>query len=454
MDPRVYCFIFYGAYPDVLKVIDLLLTPRWMVPIVPANTVLENCSVAIDDGHIVGILPTEEALRHYLPEQHLQLDQQVLLPGLINAHTHAAMSLLRGFADDQPLQCWLQDHIWPAETRWVGEEFVRDGTELAMAEMIRSGTTCFADMYFFPDHCAEAVSRAGMRCQLAFPLIDFATAWARDAEEYLHKGLSLRDNFKDHPRISIAFGPHAPYTVSDESLAKIAMLAEELDNCVQIHLHETAAEVDKAIAETGKRPLQRLAELGLLSPLTQCVHMTQVDDEDLALLATSNAHVIHCPASNLKLASGFSPIKQLLDSGINVALGTDGAASNNSLNMFSELRLAALLAKAVAGDACAIPAHQALEMATINGAKALGLDQRIGSIEKGKYADLIAVDLGAIEFQPLYNPLSQLVYTEPGQKVTHAWVQGRALLLEGELQTLHPHELSARARHWQDKISG
>ncbi len=434
------------------QAIDLLLSPEWIIPITPADTVLQNCSVAVDQGYIVGLMPTAEALRQFEPKQHLQLDQQALMPGLINAHTHAAMSLLRGYADDYPLKSWLEEHIWPAESRWVGESFVRDGSELAMAEMIQSGTTCFADMYFFPDQCAEAASRAGIRCQLTFPLIDFPTAWARDAEEYFHKGLALRDNFKDHPRINIAFGPHAPYTVCDESLSKVAMLAEELDICIQIHVHETAHEVTQALAETGKRPLQRLADLQLLSPLTQCVHMTQINEEDLVLLATSNAHVIHCPTSNLKLASGFCPIKQLSDHGINVAIGTDGAASNNGHNMFSELRLAALLAKAVSDDASAIPAHQALAMATINGARALGMDHLIGSIEKGKCADMITVNLAHIASQPLYNPQSQLVYTEPAQNVTNAWVQGKQLLSNGELQTLHSQELIARAHSWQQKI--
>lgn len=432
--------------------IDLLISPKWIIPIVPAKTVLEECSVAIHQGEIVAVLPTAEALRKYHPQQHLKLSQQVLMPGLVNTHGHAAISLLRGYADDQPLQPWLQDHIWPAESRWVSENFVRDGSELAIAEMILSGTTCFSDMYFFPDQTAEVAARSGMRCQLAFPVIDFASAWARDADEYLHKGLELRDSYKDHQRISIAFGPHAPYTVSDTALAKIAMLAEELDTCVQIHLHETAHEVQEAVASTGKRPLQRLKELGILSPLTQCVHMTQIDDSDIETLAATNAHVVHCPTSNLKLASGFCPTQQLLNNDINVSLGTDGAASNNSLNLFSEMRMAALLGKAVADDASAISAHTALEMATINGAKALGMADHIGSIEAGKFADLFAVDLTTIPSQPLYNPLSQLVYTEQACNVSHLWVQGKALLVDGELQTLHQHEILTKAQQWQHKI--
>ena len=433
--------------------VDLVLSPQWVIPVEPANTVLEGCSVVVDQGRIVAVLPTAEALRKYSPKQHLELPQQVVLPGLVNTHGHAAMSLLRGFADDQPLQQWLEQHIWPAESRWVSEDFVRDGSELAIAEMIYSGTTCFSDMYFFPNQTADVASRAGMRAQLAFPIINFPSAWARNADEYLHKGLELRDTYKDHTRITTAFGPHAPYTVDDAALNKIAMLTDELDTCVQIHLHETAHEVSESIKQTGKRPLQRLKELGILSPLTQCVHMTQIGDCDMEALAEANAHVIHCPSSNLKLASGFCPVQQLTTNGINVALGTDSAASNNSLNLFAEMRLTALLGKAVANDASALPAHQALAMATINGARALGLADQIGSIEAGKSADLIAIDLSSIASQPLYNPLSQLVYTEPANQVTHAWVEGKALLVDGQLQTLHQQELTTKAHQWQLKIS-
>ena len=433
--------------------VDLMISPQWIIPVEPAGKVLEECSVVVHEGSIVALLPDSEALRKYVPEQHVKLPGQVLTPGLVNTHGHAAMSLLRGFADDQPLQSWLEDHIWPTESRWVSENFVRDGTELAIAEMIASGTTCFSDMYFFPDQVAEVSSRSGLRAQVAFPIINFPTAWARNADEYLHKGLALRDAYKDHSRINIAFGPHAPYTVDDSVLKKIAMWSEELDTCVQIHLHETALEVQQCLHATGKRPLQNLKELGFLSPLTQCVHMTQVNDDDIETLSHYNVQVIHCPSSNLKLASGFCPVSKLMANGINVALGTDSAASNNSLSLFPEIRPAALLGKAVAGDATAITAHQALAMATINGAKALGLSDRIGSIGVGKLADLIAVDLSAIPNQPLYNPLSQLVYTEQAQHVRHVWVEGKPLLKNGQLQTLHQQEITIKTKQWQQKIS-
>ena len=437
----------------MLQAVDLIISPEWIIPVKPAKQVLENCSVVINDGVITALLPTTEALRNYQPKQQLALPGQVLMPGLVNAHGHAAMSLFRGLADDLKLQQWLEQHIWPAEARWVSDTFVHDGSELAMAEMIRSGTTCFSDMYFFPDQTAEAASKAGLRAQLPFPVIEFATAWARNADEYLHKGLELRDSYKDHPRIDIAFGPHAIYTVATPVLEKIAMWSQELDTCVQIHLHETQREVEQSIAETGSRPVQRLKDIGFLSPLTQCVHMTQIDDSDIAALMEHNAHVIHCPSSNMKLASGFCPTDKLLNKGINVALGTDGAASNNGLSLFSEMRLASLLGKAVAADAEAIDAHQALAMATINGARALGLADKIGTVEAGKAADLIAVDLSALEKQPLYNPASQLVYTEQSAQVTHAWVAGKALLANRELQTLNDQEISTKAGQWQQKIS-
>lgn len=434
------------------KTVDLLIHARWIIPIIPENTVLSDCALAINNHEIVDILPSSEASKHYTAKQELQLNQHALMPGLINSHCHSAMSLLRGYADDLPLDTWLQEHIWPAEHQWVSPEFVEAGTELAMAEMIRSGTTTFSDMYFFPEETANAAARAGMRCQLAFPVLDFPSAWAQEANDYIHKGLTLRDDFGSHPLINIAFGPHAPYTVSDEPLQRISVLAEELQAPVQIHLHETAKEVADAMANSGLRPTQRLQQLGLLSPLTQCVHMTQIEQSDIELLQQHGAHVIHCPKSNLKLASGFCPTQKLLENGVNVALGTDGAASNNGLDMFAEMNMASLLAKGVSGDAAALDAHSALRMATINGAKALGLDTKIGSLEKGKLADLIAVELGDLPQTPIYDPASHLVYTSCGHKVSHSWVAGRALMLDYTLQTLHVEAVQNKARQWQQHL--
>jgi 5-methylthioadenosine/S-adenosylhomocysteine deaminase len=439
--------------PTTLLSIDLLIKARWIIPVVPENRILENCALAIHEGKILAIIPTDGAEQRYNAREIVDLGSHAVIPGLVNAHGHAAMSLLRGYADDHPLHTWLNDHIWPAEGRWVGEDFVRDGTELAIAEMIKTGTTCFADMYFYPEQAAQACLDTRIRCQLAFPILDFPTAWGSGPDEYLNKGLSLHDTFRSNHLINIAFGPHAPYTVSDAPLQKIAVLAHEMDMPIHIHLHETAQEVADSIKQYGCRPSQRLMDLGLLSPLTQTVHMTQIDDSDISLLQTSGAHVIHCPESNLKLASGFCPVDRLLKAGINVAIGTDGAASNNDLDLFSEVKTAALLAKAVAGDAAALGAHSALRMATLNGAKALGLDEHIGSLEIGKAADITAIDLGELAMQPVYNPASQLVYTHSGQAVTHVWVEGKYLLKNRELQTLNEREILGKANWWRKQIA-
>ncbi|HMZ91140.1 MAG TPA: TRZ/ATZ family hydrolase [Pseudomonadales bacterium] len=435
-----------------LQQIDLLIEARWIIPIIPAGEVLEHQAIAIDQGAIRDLLPSTEARQKYRPRQHLTLHEHVLLPGLVNAHGHAAMSLFRGLADDLPMMEWLTDHIWPAEQHWVSETFVEDGTELAIAEMLRSGTSCFADMYFFPDRVARVASRSGIRAQVCFPVLDFPTLWAQQADDYLHKGLMLHDDYRDHPRVRIAFGPHAPYSVSDAPLSRIATLAEELDLSIQIHLHETAQEVEEAMARSGRRPLMRLGELGLLSPRLQAVHMTQLLDSEIELLARHGVHVIHCPRSNLKLASGMAPVARLLDAGVNVALGTDSAASNNSLNLFDELAMAALLGKGVSGDARAIDAHRALELATLGGARALGLGEQIGSLEAGKLADLIAVRLDDINQQPLYHPASQLVYSASGNRVSHLWVAGRPLLSDGQLQSIDLASLRERVNGWAARI--
>ena len=431
---------------------DTLIHAGWIVPVIPQGAVLENYSIALTDDRISALLPREEA-QAIEARQVLELPGHALMPGLINCHGHAAMSLLRGYADDQPLTPWLEQHIWPAEAAHVSAEFVRDGTELAIAEMIRSGTTTFSDMYFFPDACAATAERLGMRCQITFPVFDFPTAWAGDADEYISKGLELYHDLKHSKLVSIGFGPHAPYTVSEPALVKIATLAAELDAAVHIHLHETSGEVLLAVEQNGERPLDTLHRLGLVGPRTQCVHMTDLGEQDMALLAATGAHVVHCPQSNMKLASGACPVSKLLDKGINVALGTDSAASNNDLNMFGEMQAAALLAKLHAQDASALPASAALAMATINGARALGMEDSIGSLEVGKQADLIAVDLSGPETQPLYNPLSQLVYASNGSQVSHSWIAGNLVMSQRQLTHIHLPALATRTGTWQQRIS-
>ncbi|TQV84204.1 TRZ/ATZ family hydrolase [Exilibacterium tricleocarpae] len=436
------------------ETVDLLINARWIIPVVPEDQVFEHCSIAVNDGQILAIVPQAEATRKFAATDTVDLPEHLVIPGLINAHGHAAMSLLRGFADDTSLHDWLEQHIWPAEQRWVDPQFVRDGANLAIAEMIRSGTSCFADMYFYPEETAAAAQHAGIRAQVAFPILDFATVWGRGPDEYISKGLALHDDYRSQDLVHMAFGPHAPYTVGDGPLSRVATLAEELQVPIQIHLHETAQEVREGINAHGVRPSERLANLGLLSPLAQCVHLTQVDDGDIERLALSGARAIHCPESNLKLASGFCPVARLLEAGITVALGTDSAASNNDLSLLGEMRTAALLAKGVASDARAVNARQALRMATLDGARALGLEDKTGSLEPGKAADICALQFDELELQPLYHPLSQLVYTDNSQRVSHLWVAGKALLKERQLQTLSARELTAKARQWQVKLAG
>lgn len=438
--------------PNTAAPLDLLLLPTWLVPVEPAGVVLQGHGLGIRDGRIALIAPRDEALRHPATEVR-ELPGMLLSPGLVNAHGHAAMSLFRGMADDKALMNWLQDHIWPAEGKWVDEAFIRDGTDLAIAEQLQGGITCFSDMYFFPEVASERVHANGIRAQITIPVLDFPIPGARDADEALRKGLSLFDDLRLHPRIKVAFGPHAPYTVSDDKLESIRMLAEELDAGIHMHVHETAFEVQQSLEQRGERPMARLARLDLLGPRFQAVHMTQINDEDLHLLVESNASVIHCPESNLKLASGFCPVERLWQAGVNVAVGTDGAASNNDLDLLGETRTAALLAKAVAGSATALDVHRALRMATLNGARALGLDDQIGSLEVGKAADIVAFDLTELAQQPVYDPVSQLIYASNRNCVKHVWVGGKQLLDNRRLTRMDEDKLHASARAWGEKIA-
>lgn len=432
---------------------DTLLLPKWLVPVEPAGVVLENYGLAIRGDSIALLAPRERALK-YSYAQVLELPDSVLVPGLVNAHGHAAMSLFRGMADDLPLHSWLQDHIWPAEARWVDEDFVRDGTDLAIAEQLLAGVTCFSDMYFYPEVACQQVHHSGIRAQICMPVADFPMPGIRDVDEALRMGLALHDDFKVHPRIDLAFGPHAPYTVSDANLDKLAALLNQLDIGVQMHLHETAREVQESLQLHGQRPLARVAERGLLGPLFQAVHMTQVDTADIQLLLANNCSLVHCPQSNLKLASGFCPVDRLWQAGVNVALGTDGAASNNTLDVLLEMRSAALLAKAVSGNAAALNAHQALRMATLNGARALGLQDKTGSLESGKLADLVSINLSALATQPVYDPVSQLVYAYHGSAVEHVWVGGKQLVHNRQLLRMDAEAIRARAKQWRARIQG
>ena len=437
-----------------MQPIDLLVLPRWLVPVEPAGVVLEEHALAVDGGRIVDVLPAAFARQAFQPRETLELLDHAVLPGLVNVHTHAAMNLLRGLADDLPLMDWLQNHIWPAEGANVSYAFCADGVRLAAAEMIRGGTTCFNDMYFFPDATAAVAAEIGLRANVGLIVFDFPTAWAQNWEEYIHRGVEVHDRLRGNLLVRAVFAPHAPYTVSDAPLKRVRELATELGIGIHMHLHETAAEIEGGLQSGGKRPWQRLRELDLLGQDFIAVHMTQLSDAEIAEAGKLGVSVAHCPESNLKLASGFCPVVKLLAAGVNVALGTDGAASNNDLDMFGELRTAALLAKGVSGDASALPAHAALRMATLAGAKALGLEDQIGSLEKGKAADFIAVNLKHPATQPVYNVLSQLVYAAGRDQVSEVYVAGRPLLRDGKLLTLNEAETLAKAAEWRTKIAG
>lgn len=426
---------------------------RWIVPVEPAGVVLEQHTLVLEDTRISALLPTAQWRSPGPQVEEIQCPEHLLIPGFINAHTHAAMSLFRGMADDRPLMAWLEQHIWPAEARNVNREFVRDGTRLAAAEMLLGGTTCFNDMYFFGDEAAAAAIESGIRAVIGMIVIGFPSTWATDIDDYFRKGQAVHDQFRGHPLVTSTFAPHAPYTVDDVALRRIATLAEELDVPVHMHVQETADEVERALARTGVRPLHRLQRLGLLTPRLLGVHMTCLDEDDLDLLATSGASIVHCPESNLKLASGFCPVAALLARGVNVALGTDGAASNNDLDMLGEMRTAALLAKGVAGDPCALPATAALRMATYSGALALGLERLTGSLEVGKLADVLAFDLGDVRARPVYDPVSQLVYSGHRDQVAHVWVGGRQIVRDRRLTTLEVTALRHNADAWAARIT-
>lgn len=431
-----------------------IISARWIVPVEPAGVVLEGHALVVRDGRILAILPRANAFSDYPSADRIERPGHVLIPGLVNAHTHAAMTLFRGLADDMPLETWLNGHIWPAESRWVTQDFVRDGAELALLEMLLGGTTACGDMYFFPDVFARAVADSGMRAAVGMIVLEFPTVWARTTDEYLSKGLAVRDQFKGHPRITTMFAPHAPYTVADRTFEQIRVLADELDTPIQMHVLESASEIEASVGQYQRRPLQRLDALGIVTPQLAAVHMTQLATDDIALLASRGAHVIHCAESNLKLASGFCPVARLVASGINVAIGTDGAASNNDLDMFGEMRTAALLAKGVAGRADALPAWSILQMATLNGARALGIGDRVGSLVPGKEADLVCVDLGRPATQPVHSPISQLVYAACRDQVTDVWVAGQHLLREGQALFADRDAIIGRAAAWGEKLGG
>ena len=437
-----------------MKSVEQIILQKWIIPVDEDNAFHDDWGIAIDAGRIVAIAGKSELQSLYTSDNIVELANHALIPGLVNAHTHAPMTLFRGLADDLLMQVWLNKHIWPAETRWVDSEFIKAGSRLACAEMLRSGTTCFNDMYFFPDLVAEQAESCGIRACVGMIVIEFPSVWANNADEYIEKGLNLRSSLEDSSLITACFAPHAPYTVSDRTLSRVAELSRDLDCQVHMHVHETAEEVEQSVCEFGHRPLERLRRLGLVNQRLMAVHMTQLQHKEIQLIAENKANVIHCPESNLKLCSGSCPAGEMISQDINLALGTDGAASNNDLDMLGEMRTASLFAKITSNSAESLDACTTLRIATLNGAKALGLEHETGSIEIGKSADLTAIDLAHAATQPCYNPISQIVYSASRNQVTDVWVAGRRVLDEGRLTTVDEKETLAAARHWRNKIVG
>ncbi|UXI70034.1 TRZ/ATZ family hydrolase [Tahibacter amnicola] len=435
------------------RAVDTIIGARWVVPVEPHGVVLENHAVVIHKGQILALVPQAEAAAAYVAAQNVALDEHVLMPGLVNAHTHNPMTLMRGIADDLPLMTWLTQHIWPAEAKAISPEFVRDGVELAIAEMVRGGTTCCNENYFFPDVQAATYRRHGFRAMVGLPIIEFPSAWAKTSDEYFDKALGVHDEYRDTALLGTAFAPHAPYTVSNASFERTRLLSDQLDMPVHVHVHETAQEVEDSRRDHGVRPLQRLQGLGIVNDHLIAVHMTQLTDAEIELCAEAGVSVVHCPESNLKLASGFCPAERLRRAGVNVAIGTDGCASNNDLDMFGEMRTAALLAKGVAADASAFDAASTLRAATLGSARALGWGDRIGSLEAGKAADLAAVRLDALETQPVFHVISQLVYACGRHQVSDVWIAGERKLSGGILVDMDSADLLARARSWRNRLA-
>ncbi|HEX4858026.1 MAG TPA: TRZ/ATZ family hydrolase [Usitatibacteraceae bacterium] len=430
-----------------------LIVPRWIIPVEPSGVVLRDHALVTEGTRIAAVMPLASALAAYPAAQRLELPRHILIPGLVNLHTHAAMTLMRGLADDTPLMPWLEEHIWPAEAKHLSEAYVHDGTLFSCAEMIRSGTTCFADMYFYHLAAAQAAASAGMRAALGAAIIEFPTPYASDAAGYIDRALSSRDELAASSRLKLMLAPHAPYTVADETFRRVATIAAEADYPVMVHLQETQDEVTRAVHQYGMRPIERLERLGMLTPNLVAVHCVHVLPEEIAMLANAGVHVAHCPVSNLKLASGIAPVAAMLEAGVNVGIGTDGAASNNRLDIIGEARLAGLLQKGTSGNAAALPAHQVLHMATLGGAKALGWDDEIGSLVAGKSADMTAIDLSALETRPVYDPVSHLFNAAGREQVSHVWVEGRMLLENRRLTTLDEAELAANAEVWQNRFA-
>jgi 5-methylthioadenosine/S-adenosylhomocysteine deaminase len=435
-----------------MQTIQHIVHAKWLLSGIPNQPALENHSLCIADGKIQAVLPTAHVQEKYTATRVDNYLEHLIMPGIVNAHTHIGMNYFRGLGSDLSLMDWLNNHMLPTEKKWLSHEFVYDVSLFAMAEMIRSGTTCFNDMFYFAPATAEATIKSGMRAGIGLTVIEFPTKWAQTTDEYFAKGLDFYEQYKNNPYITPTLAPHAPYTVSDESFIRIRELSEKFQLKINLHLHETLDEIDQSMKQFGKRPIRRLYDLGLLSPQLIAIHCANLNEEDLDLLAETKPSVVHCPESNMKLASGICPVAKLRDAGVNVALGTDSVASNNDLDMLSEIRSASLLSKISTLNPESLKAHEALALATMNGAKAMGLDKTIGSLEVNKAADFIAINMNDIEMLPVFEPEAQVVYSSNRQQVSDVWVDGKQLMKNRKLLTLDEQELKRKAELFSQKI--
>lgn len=430
-----------------------LLHARWVLPIEPWD-VLDDAAVVVDGQQIVAVGPAAELRAAHPQAAVTSLPHHVLMPGLVNAHTHAAMTLLRGFADDVALMTWLRERIWPVEGRWADPQFVHDGTLLAAAEMLTGGVTSFADMYFHPRAAIEACRTAGIRIMSGQIVLNAATSYGDGPDDYLTKAAEVISDHRDAPLVHFSLAPHAPYTVSDDVLVRVGQLCQDWDVPMNIHVHETRDEVEEGLAEYGVRPLARMDALGVVNHRLFAAHAVHLTDDEIALLAQRGASLAHCPTSNLKLASGVARLADWLAAGIRVGVGTDGAASNNRLDVLADMRLASLLAKGTTADASAVPAPAALRAATLGGASAMGLQDLIGSLTPGKQADVVALDLSRFDLAPVYDVASHVVNVCGRREVSDVWVAGSRRVAGGSLVDLEPSELTSTARGWQERIAG
>jgi 5-methylthioadenosine/S-adenosylhomocysteine deaminase len=433
-----------AASPD--DSIDLIVNGDYVVTMDAEMIVIEQGSVAVNDGVILAVGSAESINSEFTARKTLDGKNRVVMPGLVNGHSHAAMTLLRGVADDLALMDWLNNYIFPAEVEFVDPEFVRIGTELACWEMIRGGTTTFVDMYYYPDTIADVVERCGMRALISATVIDQRSPDAEDAGDSINKGTAFIDRWKNrHSRITPIFGPHANYTLNADQLRKTREAAMELGVPISIHLSESPYEVQYSKDNYGKTSIEMFEEIGFFEGPTIAAHVVWPTEQEIPILARREVGVIHNPTSNMKIASGIAPVSDMLEAGVRVGLGTDGAASNNDLDMWEEMRLAALLQKVDRMDPQALPATTVLRMATIGGATAIGLGNTVGSLEPGKRADIIQVAFDDVHHVPTFDVISHLVYVTDEQDVAAVIVDGKLLMINGEFLTIDTDVVASEA---------